>query len=125
MTETDELANALAVVLYQEVKAAGWNLEQLGRELGLSEQTMQRYLTRKERGLPARVLIGAAKAIGVPLADIIDAAERRVARGDTQPDAPPSDSKAIAAKARKIAQERAARGSGSDTPKARKRTKGA
>lgn len=80
MTDTDALADALAVVLYQEVKAAGWNLEQLGRELGLSEQTLQRYLTRRERDMPASVLTRAAHAIGVPLSDIVESAERRVAR---------------------------------------------
>lgn len=80
MTEQDALADALAVVLYSEIKSAGWNLEKLGNKLGLSEQTMQRYLTRRERGMPASVLTRTAKLIGVPLSDIVEAAERRVAR---------------------------------------------
>lgn len=80
MATSDPLADALAVVLYSEIRAAGWNLDKLGRELGLSEQTLQRYLTRRERGMPASVLTRTCRIIGVPLSDIVQAAERRVAR---------------------------------------------
>lgn len=80
MATVDPLADALAVVLYSEIKAAGWNLEKLGKELGMSEQTLQRYLTRRERGMPASVLTRTSRIIGVPLGDIVEAAERRLAR---------------------------------------------
>ena len=90
MTEQDALADALAVVLYSELKSAGWNLEKLGKELGLSEQTLQRYLTRRERALPANVLTRSAHLIGVPLSDIVEAAERRVARVSAGDDETPT-----------------------------------
>lgn len=81
MAETDPLADALAVVLYSEIKAAGWTLKKLSVELDLSEQTLQRYLTRRERGMPASVLTRTARLIGVPLAEIVESAEKRVQRG--------------------------------------------
>jgi lambda repressor-like predicted transcriptional regulator len=83
MDDNDALTDAIAITLYSEIRSAGWSLAELSTELGVSEQTLQRYLTRRERSLPVRVLTTAAKAIGVPLADIIAGAERRVARGST------------------------------------------
>lgn len=80
MTTTNALAEALVVTLNAERLAAGWSLAALGKELGMSEQTMQRYLTRRERDLPVRVLVRTAAIIGVPLSEIVDSAERRVAR---------------------------------------------
>ena len=81
MNRHDALADALAVVLYAEIKSSGWTLKSLADELDVSEQTLQRYLTRRERDLPVRVLTRTARIIGVPVSEIVEAAERRVARG--------------------------------------------
>lgn len=99
-TQKDALANALADVLYMEARAAGWSMRRLGDELGLSEQTMQRYLKRKTHDVPVWVLVNSAKIIGVPLADIVDQAERRVARGNNPGDVE-AEARRIAAEARK------------------------
>lgn len=89
MNTPDPLADALAVALYSEVRAAGWSLTKLGEALEppLSAQTLQRYLTRRERDLPVRVLTQVPRIIGVPLEDIVAAARARVAR--EHPTAPP------------------------------------
>ena len=80
MTTTNALADALLVELEAQRHAAGWTLEALGNELGLSERTMQRYLTQHKRDIPARILLGVCEAIGVPLRDIVAGAERRLER---------------------------------------------
>lgn len=85
VTIKDPLANALAVVLYSEVRAADLTLKELGEQLGLSEQTLQRYLSRREREMPASVLTRTARIIGVPLRDLVAAAERRVEREEDGP----------------------------------------
>lgn len=85
MTTTNALADAIAVTLNMERDAAGWSLERLAKELGLSEQTLGRYLTRRERDIPISVVTRTAAIIGVPLRDIVAAAERRVARDTTPP----------------------------------------
>ena len=78
---TDAFATAIAISLNVEREAAGWKLEDLARELGLSEQTLGRYLTRRTRGLPVDVLTRACAIIGVPVAEVVASAERRMGRG--------------------------------------------
>jgi transcriptional regulator with XRE-family HTH domain len=79
MTGTqNDLSRAIARALDSERQSAGWSLKELADAVGISEQTMGRYLTRLERDIPAGVLVDAARAIGVPLAVIIEIAERRL-----------------------------------------------
>jgi transcriptional regulator with XRE-family HTH domain len=86
MTGTqNDLSRAIATALDSERRAAGWSLKDLADAVGVSEQTMGRYLTRMERDIPAGVLVSAVHAIGVPLAVIVDAAERRVSNPPHKP----------------------------------------
>lgn len=75
---TDNLADAIAVSLNLEREAAGWTLEALADELGLSEQTLGRYLTRRTRSIPVDVLTKACAAIGVPLVTVVSRAQERL-----------------------------------------------
>lgn len=80
MTPTDALADALAATLYSEVRDAGWSLAKLSEELDVSEQTLQRYLTRRSRSMPTWVLTRTCHLIGVPLSDVVAGAYRRLER---------------------------------------------
>lgn len=79
-TDAAALADALVVQLDAERRAVGMTLDELGARVGLSTQTMQRYLTRKERDLPVRILLAACDAVGVPFADLVESAEKRANR---------------------------------------------
>lgn len=80
MTPTQTLADAIVETLNMERDAAGWTLSQLSEEIGLSTQTLGRYLTRRERVMPISVLVETCAVIGVSVAEIVDQAERRLAR---------------------------------------------
>lgn len=82
--ESDALAKAIAISLNVEREAAGWTLEDLAKELGLSEQTLGRYLTRRSRSIPVDVLTRACAAIGVPLVDVVSRAEQRLSHAETR-----------------------------------------
>lgn len=77
-TESEALADAIAISLDVERKAAGWTLGDLAQELGLSEQTLGRYLTRRERSLPVDVLTAACAAIDVPVGVVVSRARERM-----------------------------------------------
>ena len=104
--ESDALAAAIAVSLNVEREAAGWTLEALADELGLSEQTLGRYLTRRTRALPVDVLTRACAAIGIPIGDVISRAEQRLSNAEARAE------KSVEEQAAQIAREaRAARDS--------------
>lgn len=102
-TSSDALADALVAVLDMERDAAGWTTKALGERLGLSEQTVQRYLTRRERPMPVSFLTRTASVIGVPLADILADAQRRVDRGQSA--ATEAKGRDVAERARRLMEE--------------------
>lgn len=78
---TDSLdVDALVRALDAERKAAGLTLAALGKELGLSEQTVGRYLSRQERDLPIPVLMGTLRVLGLSLKEFVAIAESREER---------------------------------------------
>lgn len=71
---------ALAATLNGERVASGMTFDELAAATGISKRTLLRQLSTMERDMNIATVAAIATAVGLPLTDVLVAAERRLER---------------------------------------------
>lgn len=77
---------ALAAEIRAEMAVKRISQSALGREVGIAQSSLSRYLANEPRDIPFQVLMDIAKALGVTPHELVERAERRVEREDAEGD---------------------------------------